>query len=243
MVDLTREMADLMSALGRPQGRKGRTLMFVSALGGEGVSTVAREYARCEAAFAAKPVWLIDADLRTQGQMIAVGQDAARFGPPGPLSQASPDGSVFFTLSPPARDGNGVPVGDDKYLVARPFLDKRLWVTRFREQNLAPGQRVKLFDQTTYWRALRDHADTIIVDVPAMDRSTAALQLAAQMDGIILVVSEAEGDVQSRVNLKNDLEQVGGRVLGLVYNRASQKSKSALRRPAGGKGLGQVAAL
>ncbi|HTN41645.1 MAG TPA: hypothetical protein VLZ84_10870, partial [Asticcacaulis sp.] len=57
MVDLTREMADLMSALGRPQSGQGRALMFVSSYGGEGVSTVAREYARCEAAFAKKPVW------------------------------------------------------------------------------------------------------------------------------------------------------------------------------------------
>ena len=244
MVDLTREMADLMSALGRPQTAAGRALMFVSALSGEGVSTVAREYARCEAAFAAKPVWLVDADLKRQGQMIALGQDAQRFGPPGPLSQASPDGSVFFRLSPPARDAQGLPIGDDKYLVARPFLDKRLWVTRFRDQHMAPGQRVKLFDQTTYWRALRQHAETIVVDAPALDRSTSALQLAAQMDGIILVVSEEEGDVQSRLNLKNDLEQVGGRILGLVYNRARSLSKSALRRPAGGKGLlGRVAAL
>lgn len=245
MVDLTREMADLMSALGRPQTVAGRALMFVSAIGGEGVSTVAREYARCEAAFARKPVWLVDADLKRQGQMIAMGEDAARFGPPGPLSQASPDGSAFFTLMPPARDKHGRPIGDDKYLVARPFLDKHLWVTRFRDQHMAPGQSVKLFDRTTYWRALRMHAETIVVDAPAMDRSTAALQLAAQMDGVILVVSEDEGDIQSRINLRNDLEQVGGRVLGLVYNRARVPSKSALRRPAGGGsgGFGRFAVL
>ena len=243
MVDLTREMADLMSALGRPQGKGGRVLMFVSALGGEGTSTVAREYSRCEAAFAAKPIWLVDADLRNPAQMIAVGQDAARFGPPGPLSQASPDGSVFFTLSPPARGSDGLPIADSRYLVARPFLDKRLWVTRFRHEKMGPGQRVKLFDQTTYWRALRAHAETVIVDVPALDRSTAALQLAPFMDGIILVVSETEGDVQARVNLKNDLEQAGGRVLGLVYNRASHPSKSAVSPPAGFKGFGRIAAL
>ena len=231
MVDLTREMADLMSALGRPQTRQGRALMFVSAYSGEGVSTVAREYARCEAAFAKKPVWLIDADLRNQTQMIAMGQDARRFGPPGSLSQATPDGSVFFRLAPHGRDARGNPIGDDKYLTARPFLDNRLWVTRFRQQNLAPGQRVKLADQTTYWQALRQHAQTTIVDVPAMDRSKVALQLAGQMDGVILVVSEGEGDVQGRVNLKNDLEEVGGRLMGIVYNRARHVNGSATRRP------------
>lgn len=238
MVDLTREMADLMSALGRPQSARGRALMFVSAYGGEGVSTVAREYARCEAAFAKKPVWLVDADLNDQSQMQAMTADTPRFGPPGALSQASPDGSAFFTLSPPGRDGRGAPIQDAQYLVARPFLASRLWVTRFRHKNMAPGQRVKLFDQTTYWNALRQHAQTIVVDAPAMDRSAAALQLAAQMDGVIMVVSEGEGDIQARINLKADLEQAGGKLMGMVYNNASRIAGGAVRRP-----LGRFAAL
>lgn len=238
MVDLTREMADLMSALGRPQSQAGRVIMFVSAYSGEGVSTVAREYARCEAAFAKKPVWLIDTDLKNQTQMLAVGQDPARFGPPGALSQASPDGSVFFSLTPVGRDALGNVIADDKYLVARPFLDKRLWVTRLREQSIAPGQRLKIADRTTYWKALRQHAQTIVVDVPALDRSTVALQLAAQMDGVILVVSEESGDVQARINLKNDIEQVGGNLMGLVYNRARRTQGAITRRP-----LGRFAAL
>ncbi|ESQ74411.1 hfsB [Asticcacaulis sp. AC402] len=236
MVDLTKEMADLMSALGRPQTRAGRAFMFVSAFSGEGVSTVAREYARCEAAFAKRPVWLIDADLAQPSQMQAVTEDAGRFGPPGNLAGASPDGSAFFRLAPPARDAAGQDIPDHKYLVARPFLDNRLWVTRFRVRNLSPGQRPKLNDQSSYWTALRQHAQTIIVDVPALDRSAAALQLAPQMDGVILVLSEDEGDIQARIDLKSDIEQVGGNLMGFVYNRA--RSPRLARRP-----MGRFAAL
>ena len=230
MVDLTREMADLMAALGRPQSPRGRVLMFVSAITGEGASTVAREYARCEAAFAKKPVWLVDADLKRQGQMVMLGQDPARFGPPGALAQATPDGSMFFEIKPKARGKDGQPIPDDKYLVARPFLAQKLWVTRFRQQNLAPGQRVRLLDRSGYWGALRKHAQTVVVDAPAADRSTAALHLAPLMDGVILVVSEDEGDVQARVSLKADIEQAGGRLLGMVYNRARSAGKGPLRR-------------
>ena len=237
MVDLTKEMADLMSALGRPQTRKGRVLMFVAAYSGEGVSTMAREYARCEAAFAKRPVWLIDADLGNQGQMAAMTEEAHRFGPPGTLSQASPDGSVFFRLTPPARDSADQEIPDHKFLVARPFLDNRLWVTRFRSKSLAPGQRPRLNDHTPYWDALRGLTQTVVVDVPAVDRSAAALQLAAQMDGVIMVVSEDEGDIQARIQLKFDIEQVGGNLMGMVYNRASS-TKAAARRP-----IGRFAAL
>lgn len=232
MVDLTREMADLMSALGRPQSTSGRALMFVSACGGEGVSTVAREYARCEAAFAKKPVWLVDADLAQQGQMRALTEDPERFGPPGALSQATPDGSVFFTVMPPGHQT------DAHYLVARPFLGRRLWVTRFRYKNLSPDQKTRIVDRTTYWKALRQHAQTIVVDAPSVTRSTVALQLAPLMDGVIMVVSEGEGDIQARIDLKNDIEQVGGRVLGMVYNNASRIVGGAVRRP-----LGRLAAL
>ncbi|MGN6207603.1 transcriptional regulator [Asticcacaulis sp.] len=232
MVDLTREMADLMSALGRPQSASGRALMFVSACGGEGVSTVAREYARCEAAFAKRPVWLVDADLAQQGQMRALTEDPERFGPPGALSQATPDGSVFFTVTPPGRET------DAHYLVARPFLGRRRWVTRFRHKNLAPDQKARILDRSTYWKALRQHAQTIVVDAPSVARSAIALQLAPLMDGVIMVVSEGEGDIQARIDLKNDIEQVGGRVLGMVYNNASRIVGGAVRRP-----LGRLAAL
>lgn len=229
MVDLTREMADLMSALGRPQTARGRVLMFVSAYGGEGVSTVAREYARCEAAFAKKPIWLVDADLNAQSQMKALTSDPERFGQPGALSLATPDGSAFFTVAPPREET----VNDADYIVSRPFLRRHLWVTRFRQQNLARGQRARINPQTTYWQALRQHAQTVIVDVPAADRSGAALQLAPLMDGVVLVVSEGEGDIQARIDLKNDIEQVGGRFLGMVYNNASRIIGGTTRRPLG----------
>ena len=243
MVDLTKEMADLMSALGKPQGGRGRVLMFVSAFSGEGVSTMAREYARCEAAFARKPVWLVDADLQAQGQMKALAEDAVRFGPPGKLAIASPDGSVFFRTVPPGRTPEGQPISDDQYLVARPFLDRRLWVTQLRQNRLAAGQRVKVLARPDYWQALRGHAQTVIVDVPALDRTSAALQLAPFMDGVILVVSEDQGDVQGRVDLKADIEQAGGRMIGMVYNRARASTRDVVRRPIGGARLTRAAAL
>ncbi|MFT4091724.1 MAG: transcriptional regulator [Asticcacaulis sp.] len=228
MVDLTKEMADLMSALGRPQGAQGRVLMFVSAYDGEGVSNVAREYARCEAAFSKRPVWLVDADVRRQGQLDTVLSEGDRFGPPGPVSRATPDGSLFFTLTPKSRDAAGQ--SEDAFLIARPFLDKRLWVTRLRDDKLEQGQRIKLVAETPYWQALRQHAQTIIIDVAAFDRADHAVQLAPQVDGIVIVVSEGQGDINSRVVLKEALEQAGGRVLGLVYNR-SRSSGAPLRRP------------
>ncbi|HST92594.1 MAG TPA: hfsB, partial [Brevundimonas sp.] len=67
MVDLTSEMAALWAALGPAPGHRGRVVQIAAANTGEGVSTVAREYARLAAVRARKPVWLVDADLAQQG--------------------------------------------------------------------------------------------------------------------------------------------------------------------------------
>jgi len=238
MVDLTREMADLMAALtdgAKASPGRGRAIMFVAAHTGEGVSTVAREYARCEAAFAERPVWLIDADLRHQGQLDTILEEPERFGPPGPVSSASPDGSVFFAVAPKALGEGGQPVPDHHYLISRPFLDKRLWVTRVRDHLLTGGQRLRLFEASSYWQALRRHAQTIIVDVPSQDRANAAMQLAPLMDGVVMVVSEGEGDIDSRLALRDEIEQAGGRLLGMVFNKSSsplKDSKAGARRRA-----------
>jgi Mrp family chromosome partitioning ATPase len=225
MVDLTHEMAGLYQAL-HPRPAGGRVIAFVSALDGEGTSTVAREYARCEAAMASGAVWLIDADLRAQSQLTTVMGDQARFGPRGPLSQATPDGSAFFSLNPPQRDDLGHAVPDADYLVARPFLGNKLWVTQVRTDVVEPLQRLSLKDNTSYFKALRQHATCVIIDTPALSRSTDALGLAAEADGVVLVVSEDRGTLQVRHDACAALEAAGARLLGMVYNRAEGVRRS-----------------
>jgi Mrp family chromosome partitioning ATPase len=232
MVDLTQDMTELMLRLeghrsdseGTRLQTMGRVLMFISAFGGEGVSTCAREYARCEAVVASRPVWLIDADLNRQSQLPIMATEAERFGPPGPLSSATPDGSVFYSVTPASRNRQGHIVSDARFLVARPFLERRLWVTRFREKNLLASQRVGICQQTSYWQAMRYHAQTIVIDAPSLDRSRHGLQLAPFVDGVIIVVSEDTGDLESRLALRDALAATGAPILGLFYNRVTDRA-------------------
>jgi Mrp family chromosome partitioning ATPase len=228
MIDLTDEMADLLAALGPPKVRPGRVYMFVSAYEGEGTSSFAREFALCDAALAPKPVWLVDADLGNQTQLKSMLEQPKRFGPPGPVTRASPDQNVFFSITPKARSAKGV-IMDHSYLVARPFLTNRLWVTRFRTKYLLADQKVRAVADGTYWHRLRRYSQTVVIDVACVQRSAMAFALAPHIDGIIMVVSEDRGDVETRQRLKEELEQAGGRVLGLVYNRVSANGVSRRR--------------
>ncbi|HWE47922.1 MAG TPA: hfsB [Caulobacteraceae bacterium] len=232
MVDLTAEMAGLLTALGpAPEGRA-RVVQFVSARKGEGASTVARAYARLAAAHARRPVWLVDADLETQGQMAAVGAHPELFGQLGKASGASPDGSAFFTIQPPNRTAQGRVTPDHVMFLARPALGKRLWVTRLRRDSMSYDQRAHVIPSPDYWRALARHAEQIVIDTPSVDRSEAALTLAPYADDSVIVLAAEETDAALAGKLRDALEQAGGRVAGLVLNRmravsAPQRGRAA----------------
>jgi hypothetical protein len=235
MVDLTDEMAELRTSLPPVEG--GRATLFVSAKSGEGGSTVAREFARLSAVTVAtskRRVWLIDADLEAQlegrGQIEAVAAEPARFGDLGAPGPASPDGSGFFSVHPPLRGADGAPLPAGKLMIARPALGGRLWVTGLNPELVASGGTADIEASPAYWTALRRHAVDIVVDVPSGDRAGTALRLAPVVDLIVLVVAADLGAQHSAMELRDALEAAGGRVAGLVFNRADKAFTARLAR-------------
>ena len=230
MVDLTSEMAALWAALGPVPGHRGRVVQIAAAGSGEGVSTVARDYARLAAVRARRPVWLIDADLARQGQMDAVAAQPERFGMLGKAAIATPDGSIFFAVTPRIMDRAGKPVHPARLMTARPCLGGRLWVTRFAAEHLRSGQRAEAVSDARYWDALRKHADTVVIDAPAADRSDTVITLAPYVDATVLVVAAESGAANQPLMLRDEIEAVGGRIAGVVVNRSTYKPPAFLKR-------------
>jgi len=230
MVDLTSEMAALWAALGPAPGHRGRVVQIAAAGSGEGVSTVAREYARLAAVRARRPVWLVDADLARQGQMDAVADQPQRFGSLGKVAIATPDGSIFFAVTPRIMDRAGKPVHPARLMTARPCLGGRLWVTRFAAEHLRSGQRAEAVSDARYWDALRKHADTVVIDAPAADRSDTAITLAPYVDATVLVVAAESGAANQPLMLRDEIEAVGGSIAGVVVNRSTYKPPAFLKR-------------
>ena len=233
MVDLTSEMAGLWAALGPAPQHRGRVIQFASASTGEGVSTVAREFARLAAVRARKPVWLIDGDLLQQGQLEAAAAEPERFGRLGRAALASPDGSSFFAVTPRVMDRQNRPVAPARLLAARPCLGGRLWITRFATETLRSGQRVEVIGDPGYWDALRKHADTVVIDSPAADRNDMTITLAPFVDATILVVAAETTAAHEPVILRDEIEAVGGRIAGAVVNRSTYRPPAFLKRLTG----------
>jgi len=233
MVDLTSEMAALWAALGPAPGHRGRVIQIAAASSGEGVSTVAREYARLTAVRARRPVWLIDADLAQQGQMEAVAAHPDRFGQIGKAAIATPDGSIFFAVTPRIMDQAGKPVHPARLMTARPCLGGRLWVTRFAAEHLRSGQRAAAVSDARYWDALRKHADTVVIDAPAAERNDMAITLAPFVDATVLVVAAESGSANEPMMLRDEIEAVGGKIAGVVVNRSTYNPPAFLKRLTG----------
>jgi Mrp family chromosome partitioning ATPase len=233
MIDLTSEMAALWAALGPAPGHRGRVIQIASANSGEGVSTVAREYARLAAVRARRPVWLVDADLAQQGQLEAVAAEPDRFGRLGKAALATPDGSIFFAVTPRVTDRNGKPVHPARLITARPCLGGRLWVTRFAAEHLRSGQRAEPVGDPRYWDALRKHADTVVIDSPAADRNDMAITLAPFVDATVLVVAAESTAAGDPLILRDEIEAAGGKIAGVVVNRSTYNPPAFLKRLTG----------
>lgn len=220
MVDLTAEMTELWSRLGPGMPGRGRVIQFVSATGGEGASTVSREFARVVAGRSQRPVWLVDLDLWGGGQVEAIARDPQRYGKLGPETAGAPGGAAFFAVTPTSRGPDGRPWPAGRYLSAHGIGGRKFWVTRFRADTVRQNQTVEIVRDEAYWTALRRHADWVIVDAPAADRSQAALVVAPLVDLSVLVVAADSGDARGPSALRDALSAAGGRCAGLVFNRA-----------------------
>jgi hypothetical protein len=218
-MDLSAEMAELWGSLGAPPTGRPLALEFIAARDGEGVSTVAREFAFHLARWERRRVWLIDLDLMGQSQAQAFADDPVRFGELSQAAQASPDGSMFYTVQPPLARPDGRPWPDTRYVSAHSVGGAQLWVTRFRREALRPNQGVHVTPTPAYWTALRKHADVVVVDAPAACRSQAGLTVAPFMDQVVLVVAADEVDHRAPVQLRDDLEAVGAECAGVFVNR------------------------
>jgi len=229
MVDLTAEMAQLLESLGPARPGQARVIQLVAATSGEGTSTVARELVRFAAGRARRPVWLIDLDLINSPQYAAVSADPARYGALGRATAASPDGSAFFTIQPPAFGPDGRPWRDARYLVAHPVGGPNFWVTRFRREALIGDQTAHVMPTGDYWNALRRHAELVVIDAPAADRSRVAMTTAPFVDFTILVVAADGADAAGPAALRDAIHAAGGQCAGLVFNRASVETPSFLK--------------
>ena len=206
-------------------GNQARVLMFTSARSGEGVTSMAASFACMAARRAEKPVWLVDLDFRRNPVFHGFEKGFARdVGPPGRAYDASLKQTPIFNVTPSPAGARY-----DKLLTANDIEGLPLLVTRFRTDRIKSDQRVLIQDSPGWWQTLRRMASWIIIDAPALERSSAALSLARQADGTVLVVAADQTTPADVDGARREIEVNQGRILGAVMNGVKADARLANR--------------
>ena len=225
MDSLQGQMQGVWSAVAAATGGAGAAVMFMGARRGDGVSAISRSFAQLSAARAARSVWLLDLDFFSDGQFAALGGASGSFG--GPFDMTF-NRMPFWKASPRANDGSQ---GEGAVVGYRTTTEK-LFVSRFSKGALQGDQKLQVAPAPDYWRAVRSSVDMTVVDAPALEHSRAGLALVADMDGVVLVIDNNNGDVRDAIEMRDEVVGRGGRCLGIVVSGAGQKPrKSMFGRP------------
>jgi Mrp family chromosome partitioning ATPase len=228
MRDLRSDLGDLYRALAQTPGVEGgRSVMFMSARSGEGVSSVAASFALLAAQHARRAVWLVDVDLKRNHQFntFAVGPFAQAFGGVGPPYSAALKTQPFFTVEPEDAEANA---GLGLFTAHR-VGDSRLMVTQFDKSRLKSTQAIRIRTQPAYWQAARAATDWAVVDAPALELAGAGLAIASQMDRVVIVVRADETTPADVDAVRREIEAHGGKVAGVVLNRRKRDARVADR--------------
>lgn len=193
-----------------PHTGAGRTVLFVSARAGEGVSTTARGAAE----EAGAPTLLIDLDLKRNTH--AAHYEAR--GKLGPALDARAGGASFYRVV--TADKQAV----REQALTRHLVTPHLQVTAFNAGVVPPGGRVQISGDGAYWDALRAMGGVVAVDAPALERNPVALKLARHMDAVVLVVSPAALSAPAAMEARAALTQAGANVVGIVFAQASAET-------------------
>jgi capsular exopolysaccharide synthesis family protein len=183
-----------------------RTLGVSSCHGGEGVSTVAMHLAVTAASLGDYRVLLIDANFAEP----CVPRMFGVRGRPG-LAEALQNGDELSELLQPSGVDNlsllvgGRPVGGHSRVFGAPALEGLV-------------------------KELAGEFDLVVVDLPAADQSSAALQLAARLDGILLVVEAGRAPCDAAQRVIDLLARAGAHLLGVVLNKWQENVPAWLSR-------------
>lgn len=225
MRDLRADLATLWRVAGRLRPAQGApSIMFVAARSGEGTSSMAASFALIAAEHVTRTAWLVDLDLMGNAAHQAFDRGFLdKLARPGRAYDASLGCPPIYQLDPAGAGGSA------KLLTACPVTGTRLLVTRFRTERLAPGQRAHLRPEPGWWKALRRSSDWVIIDSPALDRSDTSLDVAGDVDGVVLVVQAEVTGAEEVAAAQFAIESRGGRVIGVVLNRMRGDARLAGR--------------
>ena len=184
-----------INILSRHPGQAIKTILFSGTTHGVGASTTAINFATTLARNCRLKVLLIEANLRTPGL-----HTTFRIPPEGGLADIVSNGNQPAFYIKKVEPGNLSVVTAGSRLTGAVTLFESGRFNRFLS-------------------AVRAAFDYIILDGPPVPSFSEARVICAKVDGVVLVVEAGKTREQVAVRARKELEEAGGKVLGMVLNR------------------------
>ncbi|MGA7878892.1 MAG: CpsD/CapB family tyrosine-protein kinase, partial [Desulfoferrobacter sp.] len=195
-VDMEEEMLGLFKTIDSILAQDQKwILQFIGTRKGEGTSTIIREFARVAATKIRKSVLLLDAD------------------------RLNPSQHLYFGIHSDCGWQESVKeeINIDKML--HQIGETSLFLGASSNSR---GYTPEIFDSggfEAFWQNLWERFDLILVDSPPLTSSPDGLALAPKMSGTILIVEAEKSRWPTVKNAHARITQVGGKVLGIVFNK------------------------
>ncbi len=172
-----------------------KTILFIGMQGGEGVSTVVRDFGRMAAARLDKSVLIMDA------------------------AHHNPSQHLFFDIKGGAgwKDimGRGEPVDN----ACHQSGNEKLFLSPISPQtSLVPS----VYDHpaaTGFLEELKKKYDFILIDASPATTSPDSIAISRFADGVVLVIEAERTRKQVVENVKNKIIRNGGNIIGTVFNK------------------------
>ena len=177
-----------------------RSIMVTSPGPGDGKSTTAANLA-IVLAQAGKTVLLVDCDLR------------------------KPALHKIFELDNSSGFTNAVVQGRDPAELAQPGPVEGLFVLPSGPLPPNPAELLGSERVRGLWPGLLERFDTVVVDAPPVLAVTDAVLLAAQVEGVILVIWAGAARVEIAQEAKEQLTKASARIIGVVLNKVKVPSR------------------
>jgi capsular exopolysaccharide synthesis family protein len=190
------------------------SVMVVSAGVGEGKSTTAANLA-VVLAETGKDVLLVSADLRRP-------RVHQFFGLPNKSGLAN----LLADAAPPNR--RAAPGAYPRQMASELWsVSPNLWVILSGPLPPHPSALMDSDAMRQFLKEQRDMFDFIVLDCPPGLVVADAMALAPLVDAVLVVADARESDRDDVSRLKEELEQVGGKIVGAILNRSKQASTSS----------------
>ncbi|MDD2336189.1 MAG: CpsD/CapB family tyrosine-protein kinase [Geobacteraceae bacterium] len=166
-----------------------KVILFLSAKEGEGTSTIVREFARIAARKMGKTVFLMDSRRNSHQKCI-------------------------FLHIIPEDTREGLATGSD---ACRNEMDLEMCpIEKYHDNAPLNFYSPNIAD---FWDSLRQKYDLVLIDSSSASSSPDGIEISRRVDGVVLVVEAEKTRWQVVENLKEKIENSGGNILGMVFNK------------------------